>query len=65
MNRTQAATAGQRFYDSLKPCKRCADNAAPTTLRYTSNSGCVKCQKSLSAIKYQQIRALIAAAKQA
>lgn len=63
MTRLEAAKAGQRFYDSLKPCKRCSDNATPTTLRYTSNSGCVKCQKSLSAVKYQQIRALIAAAK--
>lgn len=59
MTRTEAATAGERFFDSLRPCKRDG-----TTQRYTTNGGCVACEKKRSSGQYEHFRALLAAAKQ-
>ncbi len=58
MNRIQAATAGERFFDSSKPCKKDG-----TTRRYTCSGGCVACEKKRAAGVYRNIRDLMAAAK--
>ncbi len=57
MTRTEAATAGARFYDS-KPCKRDGD-----ARRYTASGHCVTCARRLSAERAAKFAALIKAGR--
>lgn len=51
--RRKAAMQGQRQYEG-KPCKACG-----ATLRYTSNAGCVECQKATSRASALQFTTLV------
>ncbi len=53
MNRTEAATKGEPFFQG-RPCKRCGG-----TLRYTSNRNCVPCQKMHAERDHQAVRDLL------
>jgi len=50
-NRHEAAKAGSTTYVPEKPCTICE-----TSLRYTSNGGCVQCVKARSAANTEAIR---------
>jgi len=56
--RTEAATKGERFFHSAKPCKKDG-----TTERYTTSGACVVCNKKLAADRYRMFRDLLAASR--
>ena len=58
MKRLEAAAAGEKFFNSLNPCKRCG-----AYQRYTINGVCVTCAKDRSRREHEHYRSLLALAK--